>query len=449
MSKVPHENHSRNTRSKTSPANQITIPTPTPVRPIKSISKRSAKRNPSKASATSTATTTATLSATTAAATALTLTPATGTTPATSAKRKSNSSPTSTDITPSAKKKTTKMTGTPITNDQFQKIFEQYANKLSSDLQLQLNAQTESVKAEIKSQLDAHTAAVQNEIKMQLDTHASSVQGEIKSLGDQLKSEISCQIDDVNNKIDSLQQNVSGQLISVQKNVDSCVERMNTGEDDVRRFAKLNELKIKGIPYKPDENLKLLFQSISQIVGYNIDDPNRVPELFRIQKKNAAVTEPIPLPIIIVKFVAKHIRDDFYSLYLARVKKNPLKTEELQLAQGGRVIISENLTATNQQLFTQAMKMKYEKKLAKVYTKDGLVYVKITSETKPNQIRFLRDLDLVSSTTSSATPLAPPSSSGSTIPTPANTPFIANSLAALTKLAGNNNNNNVIEMQTN
>lgn len=201
----------------------------------------------------------------------------------------------------------------------------------------------------------------------------------------------------MNKKIDNLQQNVNVQLISLQNNVDSCTDRMNTSESNTQRIAKLNELKIKGIPYKPDEDLRAIFQSISHIVGYDINGPNRIPELFRIQPRNPAVSHSIPLPTVIVKFVVKHIRDDFYSLYLKRVKTNPLKTDEIQLSQGGRIIISENLTAANQQLFIQAMKFKYENKLAKVYTKDGLVQVKKANDSKPITIRLLRDLDLISS----------------------------------------------------
>lgn len=125
---------------------------------------------------------------------------------------------------------------------------------------------------------------------------------------------------------------------------------MNAGEDDVRRNAKSNELKIKGIPHVNGENLKDIFAAIAKFIGYDLTNTNNQPELHRMQTRNASLNEFIPLPTIIVKFVAKHFRDNFYSLHLAKVSTHPLMTENINLAQGGRVIISENLTSVNQQL---------------------------------------------------------------------------------------------------
>lgn len=53
------------------------------------------------------------------------------------------------------------------------------------------------------------------------------------------------------------------------------------------------------------------------------------------------------------------------------------------------------MTTINQQLFIQAMKMKFDKKLFKVFTKDGLVQVKKTKDSKPKIIRISRELDLI------------------------------------------------------
>lgn len=250
-------------------------------------------------------------------------------------KRKSSSSPTSPDNIQAAKKSTSDMSSNQISMEQFAKLLADHTSKIASDMQSQLVAHAEAVKTEIKMQLVDHTTTMQNEIKIQLDSHTASVQNEIKSLGEQLKSDLTGQINDVNKKIDTLQANVNGQLVTLQTIVDNCINRINISEDDVRRTAKLNELKIKGIPYATDENLSTLFKSISELVGYDLTGPNCIPELNRMQTKNKAVNELIPLPTIIVKFVAKHIRDNFYSLYLSKVSKKPLKTEDINLAQGG------------------------------------------------------------------------------------------------------------------
>lgn len=69
-------------------------------------------------------------------------------------------------------------------------------------------------------------------------------------------------------------------------------------------------------------------------------------------------------------------------------------TDDIGLAQGGRVIISENLTPVNYKIFVSAMKLKSDNKLAKVTTRDGIVVVKKTSESIPKQIKSNRDLDV-------------------------------------------------------
>lgn len=58
----------------------------------------------------------------------------------------------------------------------------------------------------------------------------------------------------------------------------------------------MNELKIKGISYASGENLHGIFELISKIIGYDLTSPNHRPELNRMQKRNATVSEFVPLP---------------------------------------------------------------------------------------------------------------------------------------------------------
>lgn len=118
-----------------------------------------------------------------------------------------------------------------------------------------------------------------------------------------------------------------------------------------------------------------------------------MPVLSRIQSKKKETNELIQLPIIIVKFVAKHIRDGFYSLYLSKITSTPLTTAHINLTPNKRIIICENLTAANHKLFGVAMQLKNDKKLTKVFTKDGLVLVKKTNDSKAHTIRTSRELD--------------------------------------------------------
>lgn len=99
-------------------------------------------------------------------------------------------------------------------------------------------------------------------------------------------------------------------------------------------------------------------------------------------------------------------------------------TEQLQLIPGKRIIVSENLTAMNHKLFKDAMRMKFDEKLAKVYTKNGLVGLEKLNDSKPILIRSTHDLDLytvvaatsLQSTSNNNNTYAVPN--GSTITTP-------------------------------
>lgn len=113
------------------------------------------------------------------------------------------------------------------------------------------------------------------------------------------------------------------------------------------------------------------------------------------------------LPVIVIKFVAKHIRNQFYGLYLARVSQQPLLTEHVNLAQGGRIFITENLTPLNQSIFNAAMNLKREKKLSKVNTSDGLVSIKVNTTDKMTTIKLLRELDLLIARSSTSHPNLP------------------------------------------
>lgn len=94
------------------------------------------------------------------------------------------------------------------------------------------------------------------------------------------------------------------------------------------------------------------------------------------------------------KFVAKHIRNQFNGLYLSKASKQPILLEHINLSQGGRILIMENLTHHNNTIFIEAMKAKKEKKLANVKTIEGQVYVRTNLADKYSCMRSIRELEV-------------------------------------------------------
>lgn len=86
-------------------------------------------------------------------------------------------------------------------------------------------------------------------------------------------------------------------------------------------------------------------------------------------------------------------------MYLARISKQPLQTGDINLTQGDRILIGENLTQHNQKIFIEAIKLKRSNILAKVITVDGLVHVKTKLMDKAIVIKTQRDLDILSAQT--------------------------------------------------
>lgn len=223
----------------------------------------------------------------------------------------------------------------------------------------------------------------------------TSMQNEMKILGDGIKAELQSQITQIHEKIDANQANVQSQINDLKVNVEKCTEQMNGTDDDFQRISKLNELKINGIAHTNNENLNEIFNEIAKLVEFDLSTVNNVPSIMRIYKRDHTKNISAPTSIVIVKFVANHIRSDFYSHYLKKIAaKKPIMSENINLPKGSRIIIGENLTVKNFGIFVEACKLERENKLCSVFTQDGLVQVRANKNKKAIAIRSLRQLEL-------------------------------------------------------
>lgn len=264
--------------------------------------------------------------------------------------RHTESSPDSTPQPPAKIQTTTTMTGTPVTIDIIRTLLAEQTQLLNTSMQ---------------------------------------------KLGDDIKSEFQAKINQLNEKIDSNQKNVQQQINELKSNVTQCMEHTTDTDDEMQRIMKLNELKISGIAYQNEEKLNEIFTEIAKLVQFDLTNVNNVPSLTRIYKRNKTTNTNSPTPIVIVKFIATHIRNDFYRLYLNKIAaKQPITSDNIGLPSGIRIIIGENMTAKNYEIFVAAGKQKKDNKLCQVFTQDGLVKVKAVKGTKAATIRSLRELDM-------------------------------------------------------
>lgn len=280
-------------------------------------------------------------------------------------------------------KNTRKRKSSECTNQDFEPLAKYFAVQMSSkDKPITIE--------DIRSLLDKQT----NDIDQKIQCYRKAVSEEVAALGDKLEKNIQSKVDEVNTRIDNIHVEVSTQMKSMKMTVNHCVEQLKTNEDDSIRIAKLNELKIIGITYSPDHDLQQLFTEIAKVIGFDLTSAVNIPQVTRAYHRNKITNEMSPSNIVIVKFIAKFIRDNFYSAYLQKIAQNQmLQSGQIGLAQGGRIIISESLTVHNTKIFIEANKLKRDGKLAQLYTQDGIVHIKATKTDKPTRIRSVRDLD--------------------------------------------------------
>lgn len=252
-----------------------------------------------------------------------------------------------------------------------------------SKIQAMGDAQPVSI-AELKQLLSEQTASLTQNLSDQMN-----------SMSAEIKQSLHTQIAETNNRIDSVQANVNNQLAEIQTQLSNCNDKITSTENEIARQAKLNDLRITGINYSSGEDLHLHFNTIAQLIGFDTSVSTHLPSLSRTYARNKTTNKMEPSSTFVAKFIAKHIRHGFYNAYLTKISNNkPITTEMINLPQGGRLLISESLTITNSKLFSVCMSLKKSKKLAQVFTQDGLVCVKANKTSKATTVRSQRDVDI-------------------------------------------------------
>lgn len=227
----------------------------------------------------------------------------------------------------------------------------------------------------------------------QTNSLTNSFINELAAVRKEINDKIDEKLAHITNEIEAVKSNVQGQLDEMKNEI---TKQQNRNDDDYLRLAKSSELKIKGIEHTTNENLYDIVGAIANAVNFNLNNPYNIPSIERPYKYNPVTKSRTPAPVIILKFIANHIRDEFYSQYLSKFAgKQQFMTEHIGLPPGGRIIVGESLTQSNYAIFNVASKFKRENKISQVFTKGGLVQIKINKTDRPTVIRSIRQLELI------------------------------------------------------
>lgn len=259
------------------------------------------------------------------------------------------------------------------------------------------------LKDSIHKMLQSHTESVKQMFTKhttQVDKAISELKNDIKTellqQNEQLRQELKADLNALNTKVNEATGTLAKQIKSVDLAVTSCTNRLNATERDFDRIKLMNEVKIIGIPPASNENLDEVFMKLATVIGFNTSTAINIPTTKRLLIRDKVSGERTPSKILVAKFAAPHIKDTFYSLYLNKIfKKEEINTANIGFTVSNRIIIGENLTKYNANLFKVAQKLKTENKLAQVYTMDGAIYVKTRKGDKAQIIRDLGDLNFI------------------------------------------------------
>lgn len=220
-----------------------------------------------------------------------------------------------------------------------------------------------------------------SETKVMIDELRTDINKKIEAV----KTELENKLDLVSQDINTLKSECAAKFESTDVAVNSLNERVDTMSQSIHNMQNRSELIFSCIPFMSGENLNAYFNAICKQLGFG-DDSSPLVDIRRMKSK---VLKDGSESLIMVQFALRNDRDDFYSAYL---RTRDLSLRHLGLDSDCRVYVNENLTIDARKIKVAALKLKKADKLASVYTKQGVVYVRKTVGSLPFAVNFEEDL---------------------------------------------------------
>ncbi|XP_070075754.1 uncharacterized protein [Drosophila takahashii] len=164
------------------------------------------------------------------------------------------------------------------------------------------------------------------------------------------------------------------------------VAKCNAEED----AAVASNLRWHGVPQVEGENLKTLFHKLC--FSLQLTPPPVVKSIFRVRPRQSG--QSFVDPIIIVKL--ENVRGKVELLRAIgayrRDKKVQLSLQLIGFESPALMFMNEQLTKYNYEIFKEAMRLKKHKQLTAVFTRRGVVHVKLSEGGEPRYIQSSLEL---------------------------------------------------------
>lgn len=199
--------------------------------------------------------------------------------------------------------------------------------------------------SELKKLITASSESIANKI----DASQKSLEQKFHELASKVEGDVSA----IKASVVEFKAEIAGELCEVKEQLNIHSQRIENHEDDIQRIQRSNDLRITGFQAKANEDLHAIYNAIATEIGF--DNPPLTPTIERIPIRNKTTGLMIKSNTILIQFATLKQKQSFYSCYLSKL---PLKPEIFGLSTASRIVIGENLTKQNTQLFIKAHTMK-------------------------------------------------------------------------------------------
>lgn len=153
--------------------------------------------------------------------------------------------------------------------------------------------------------------------------------------------------------------------------------------DSLEQYGRRQNLEIVGIPSSNGENTTDIVMKVADLIDVKIS-PRDISTSHRLKVKNKSQTPPI-----IVRFVSRDVRNEFYSKrkLIRNANLNELPVEGVE-----QVYINENLTSQRKRLFWSTKQKAKQAGFQYYWTSNGNIYARKSNDTLPIAINNNNDL---------------------------------------------------------
>lgn len=176
----------------------------------------------------------------------------------------------------------------------------------------------------------------------------------------------------------------------------NCISQLKEELNELEQYGRRDCLEIRGIPVVEDEDTDNLVKQVGQLIDVEVeeDDISISHRLFAPRSQGGSRNRAIQDPAIIVKFVRRNLRDEFYS---ARSQLRSKTTRDLGMMRINerKIFITESLTQQNRKIFNRCLQAKRELKFQFLWTSHGKILLRKDGSSPAITITKDSDLDRV------------------------------------------------------